>query len=550
MNNKIKCLLAAGIVGLAASCTDLNTNVESQYTAIPGTKAAVEANMANIYFQFRDALGRRFMEAMTLSSDEWTSLSYSGNWVDGYAYAHTTYHSFTPETVCVDWMGVLGRANVTANDVINSDADVSYTAPARAMRAFFTFIMMDCFGDVPIVDQAYAEEQGFDMETRRPRKEVAVWLEKELKEIIPNLSTETTGENYGKPNKYMAEALLAKIYLNWAVYTCDDIATFNASTATNEKLADCISICDDIINSGKFALGPDEYRFKFNWDNSERVAAGTIKDFIYVMPYDTYDAQGMQWGRSHVYKDIKNLNPSYFGEKLNNSGGAYMTVTPECVNRFSLPGDQRNFMLAGRCDKDGNDAKGVVYVYDNTTLLPTDQVTKDKEGNDLVFTKDITITGEVASIDVGDNLQGWRQGYRSMKWFVRDKDYANGRHQSNDVPIFRYADILLTKAEALVRQGGDASAANSLFNQIRSYVNAPLLQNKVTLNDIYEERGREFFDEIWRRNDMIRFGHYEDEWFPHYKSNTNANFDPTHRVFPIQRGDLDVNPKWSQNPGY
>ena len=64
------------------------------------------------------------------------------------------------------------------------------------------------------------------------------------------------------------------------------------------------------------------------------------------------------------------------------------------------------------------------------------------------------------------------------------------------------------------------------------------------------ERGREFFDELWRRNDMIRFGHYEDEWFPHYKSNPNANFDPNMRVFPVSKNDLDVNPTWTQNPGY
>ena len=346
----------------------------------------------------------------------------------------------------------------------------------------------------------------------------------------------------------MAQALLAKIYINWGVYTASSVDQYDAASANNEKLADCIKICDDIINAHVFDLGPDAYRFKFNHDNTERVEAGTIKDFIYAMPYDTYTATGMQWGRSHVYKDIKNMNPSYFGEKLNNSGGAYMTLTPECVARFNLPGDERNFLIAGLSKADGSDANGVVYVYDPATLLPTDQVAKDKQGNDLILTKTITVTGDVESNDVGDNLEGWRQGYRSMKWFVCDRDYANGRHQSNDVPIFRYADVLLMKAEALVRSG--QSGAGSLFNQIRSYVNAPTISGEPTLNDIYMERGREFFDELWRRNDMIRFGHFEDEYFPQYKSNSFANFDKTHRIFPISQNDLNLNPKWSQNPGY
>jgi hypothetical protein len=49
---------------------------------------------------------------------------------------------------------------------------------------------------------------------------------------------------------------------------------------------------------------------------------------------------------------------------------------------------------------------------------------------------------------------------------------------------------------------------------------------------------------------MIRFGHYEDEFFPHYKNNPNANFDKTHRIFPISKNDLNLNEGWSQNPGY
>ena len=549
MNMKLYKILSTGALALAmASCTDLDVDMDSLYSTLPGTESAVEANMANIYFQFRDPLGRRYMEAMTLSSDEYTSVAYSGNWYDGLAYAHPSYHNSKPSDATIDWMGVFGLAVVKANEVINSDADANYIAAARTMRAFYTFLMMDNFGDVAIVDQKYADEKGIDMETRQPRGDVARWLESELLDVIPQLTTETKGENYGKPNKYMAEALLAKIYINWAVYTASSVDQYDAASANNEKLADCIKICDDIINSHVFELGPDAYRFKFNYDNTERVEAGTIKDFIYAMPYDTYTATGMQWGRSHVYKDIKNMNPSYFGEKLNNSGGAYMTLTPECVDRFNLPGDERNFLLAGHRKADGSDANGVVYVYDPATLLPTDQVAKDKQGNDLILTKTITVTGDVESNDVGDNLEGWRQGYRSMKWFVCDRDYSNGRHQSNDVPIFRYADVLLMKAEALVRSG--QSGAGSLFNQIRSYVNAPTISGEPTLNDIYMERGREFFDELWRRNDMIRFGHFEDEYFPQYKSNSFANFDKTHRIFPISQNDLNLNPKWSQNAGY
>ena len=550
-----KLILATGLFAVAfTSCTDLDVPVESQYTAYPGTEEALEAQMSGIFFQLRGMFGRRYMEAMALSSDEYTSVSYGGNWYDNGAYAHPSLHNFGYEDATIDWMGELTSGIVKANEIIDSDADEArYIAPARAMRAYFTFIMMDCWGDVPINDSKLSSE--IDLEKRQPRADVARWLESELKAIIPLLSTETTGDNYGKPNKYMAQALLAKLYINWPVYTASSVASYDAASASNEKLADCISVCDEIIKSGKFALGPDAYRFKFASDNTERAQAGTVKDFIYVMPYHTTEQTGMQYGRSHSYKDVKNLNPSYYGEQLTNSGGGYVTMTPEFVKLFNLKGDERNKLIVGLSENlddyryaTGSD-ENPAFVLDPETLLPTSQVVLDKEGNPLKLTRNITLVEQDFTINVGDNLTGWRQGLRNTKWHVTRNDYANGRNQSNDIPLLRYADVLLTKAEALTRQGS-SSEAKDLVNQVRAYAKAEQLDHNPSLNEIYEERGREFFDENWRRNDMIRFGHFEDEYFPHYKSFPTANFDKTRRVFPISKGMLDLNPKWEQNAGY
>ena len=550
-----KLILATGLFAVAfTSCTDLDVPVESQYTAYPGTEEALEAQMSGIFFQLRGMFGRRYMEAMALSSDEYTSVSYGGNWYDNGAYAHPSLHNFGYEDATIDWMGELTSGIVKANEIIDSDADEArYIAPARAMRAYFTFIMMDCWGDVPINDSKLSSE--IDLEKRQPRADVARWLESELKDIIPLLSTETTGDNYGKPNKYMAQALLAKLYINWPVYTASSVESYDAASATNEKLADCISVCDEIIKSGKFALGPDAYRFKFASDNTERAQAGTVKDFIYVMPYHTTEQTGMQYGRSHSYKDVKNLNPSYYGEQLTNSGGGYVTMTPEFVKLFNLKGDERNKLIVGLSENlddyryaTGSD-ENTAFVLDPETLLPTSQVVLDKEGNPLKLTRNITLVEQDFTINVGDNLTGWRQGLRNTKWHVTRNDYANGRNQSNDIPLLRYADVLLTKAEALTRQGS-SSEAKDLVNQVRAYAKAEQLDHNPSLNEIYEERGREFFDENWRRNDMIRFGHFEDEYFPHYKSFPTANFDKSRRVFPVAKGMLDLNPKWKQNAGY
>ena len=546
MRLNIKTLFAASLATLAVGCTDLNVPVDSQYIVYPSTEEAAISKMAGVYFCMRDCFGRRYMEAMELSSDEFTALSFSGNWLDSYAYANTSLHNFTEEQATIDWMNVLGEGVVKANeviDVLDENSGSQNLAAARAIRAYFTYIEMDCFGDAPIVDKKYSEKNGTDISARQPRADVARWIESELKAVADQLPEETTGENYGKPNKYMAYGLLARLYLNWPVYTAASVDQYDASNYSNEKLNDCVAACDKIISSGKFELGPVAYRFKFGPNNTELVQSGQIKDFIYAMPCHTLNETGMQYGRGHSYKDVKSLKPSYYGAKMSNSGGGYMAVTPEAAARFNLEGDERNTMVL----------QGTVHVYDPTTLLPTDEICKDRNGNPLVLEPNIKLVKQTAELDVGDNIEGWRQGARSIKWFVDNNDFKNGRNQSNDLPLIRYADILMMKAEALTR-GAKATSGKDvqgLFNEIRSYVNAPTIDHAPTLEEIYEERGREFFDENLRRMDMIRFGHFEDEYCFHKKGFEFANFDKRHRIFPLhKKNQLDTNTNWDQNPGY
>ena len=127
----------------------------------------------------------------------------------------------------------------------------------------------------------------------------------------------------------------------------------------------------------------------------------------------------------------------------------------------------------------------------------------------------------------------------------------NQRSQSNDVTIFRYADVLLMKAEAILRGAAPTQGETplSLMNQIRAYVKAPNLTQQLTLNDLLDERAREFADESWRRNDLIRFGLFEQNWgFKSlYAAGYNENF---RRIFPIPRPVMEVNTNWTQNNGY
>mgnify|MGYP003527919444 FL=1 len=543
MKINIKTFLAVGLIGLTSACSDLDVDVNSYYTSYPSSDIAIAAKMADIYYSFAGPLNRRYAEAQSLSSDEYVGLSFSGNYIDNNTYSNMSLHLFSQDDASTgyyaDVASGISKANQIIVDLGGDAAKPNVIAPARAMRAFFHFILMDSYGDIPILDHLAEANEVIE---RQPRADVAKFIEKELLAIIPYLPSDNTQVTYGKPTKWMAEALLVKLYINWPVYTATSVDKYDATSYNNEKLSSCVAYCDSIILGGKFNLseGATGYHSKFFADNSYKV-----KDFIYAMPYDTKTLLGMTYARFRTWKKAT-TGVSYYGWSMGNSCAGLFALTPQMSDLFTLNGDARNNVILS----------DTIKVYDNGVKTKTNWI---YNGSPQALNKNITLLAQDRDLNVGENTNGYNQGYKSIKFLPVADDYNNhGRSQNNDVPIFRYADILLTKAEAIVRGASETNGetALSLFNQIRSYAGAPTLTATPTLKDILDERGREFLDEHWRRNDMIRFGTFESDFGFHRKSfvdikgNIIANFDKTRRIFPIPTGVLNNNTNWKQNAGY
>jgi hypothetical protein len=122
----------------------------------------------------------------------------------------------------------------------------------------------------------------------------------------------------------------------------------------------------------------------------------------------------------------------------------------------------------------------------------------------------------------------------------------------NDFVVFRYADVLLMKAEALMRKNGGAATqeAVDLVNQVRARAfpgddSKLYTTSTLTLYAILAERGWELSGEGWRRNDLIRFGKYNDpcDFRP-------IAADEHYNLFPIPQDQINANPNLNQNPGY
>lgn len=147
------------------------------------------------------------------------------------------------------------------------------------------------------------------------------------------------------------------------------------------------------------------------------------------------------------------------------------------------------------------------------------------------------------SENVTDSPYRFTAGARTFKYEVDRTAYADGRLPNNDIVLFRYADVLLMKAEAQLRNGEDGSAA---LNAVRTRAGMPSVE--CTLDNILRERLLELVWEGWRRQDLIRFGRFTEAYDGRERAGDEDSGFTT--VFPIPQKCIDLNNRLTQNPGY
>ncbi len=563
------------LAGLA-SCTDLDTDLNARYETLPDNPIAVEGEFNACYKYLHGWFGRDFNEGVVLQGDEVMGCCFGvGNYFDDGRYLDASIHSLHLD----NWRtrvieGCLSGVSYTNTKILaygGEEMKDPIVAPLRAIRAFYTFWMMELYGDAPIMKRPLEDGEAI---ARSPRAEVAQWLADELEEILAQdgaLSKANDASTYGKPNYWMAAALLAKIYLNWGVYT-NDITTVTADTP-NPKLQDCVKWCDEIIGSGLFEVGQG-YRKKFFPDNGVQ-----IKDFIYAFDVDPSSKPDgtTTWYRWFGFKKDGLCFPYFLGWKNEKSVAGQTVLTKEAVARFNLPGDERNEMvLQGpqyAFDANYNKTDKPVYIYtvpgNEKTLVGQLNYKVDfdfDDGKIYSLGDEALPKANKTNIEKGIALGNIQKGARLFKYPPREEDYTLwNREQANDYPIFRLADILLMKAECIMRgANGNGATVAELVNVVRRCSNAPEVSGNFTMQDLMDERSRELILEPWRRNDLIRCGMFENDWgeknrYKEWEDEEHTQFhwveregvkDPNRRLMPIHRGILETNLNWKQNPGY
>lgn len=405
------------------------------------------------------------------------------------------YRSYYQITLCNDFLRQAADDRLAARGISGTDADQirKYRPEARFLRAFQYWVLMDLFGDVPFANEEQA--LGTFLPKQIKRADLFKYVEDELKAIENELPA-ARGNDYGRADKAAAQALLARLYLNAAVYT------------GAARYADAMTSAKKVIDAG-YTLIPT-YSNLMRADNHTNTS-----EFIFTINYDGLKTQN--WG-----------------------GTTFLT-------HAAVGGD----MVAADFGVDGG-WFGLRTTNRIPALFPDVTGSADKRSQFFTQGQNLEIN-DLTNFKDGYAITKFRNKRRD------NSNGSNLTWVDIDFPLFRLPEMHLIYAEAAARVGsaGDKATALTYINALRqrAYGNTSgaIAAAALTPEFVLDERARELYWEGHRRTDLIRFGRFTDAsylwpWKGGVKGGTSVG--AFRNVYPLPSADVSSNPNLKQNTGY
>lgn len=386
-----------------------------------------------------------------------------------------------------------------------------FRAEARFLRAYFYWMALDVFGDVPFTTENSPFGGGVNPK-QASRKDVFDYCISELTALAADDSPMPAARsNYPRADKGAVLGLLARMYLNAEVYT---------GTPMWQEAKDA---CEDIFTMG-YSLCP-EYADLFRGDNGENPEA--LNEVLFGISYDAEQTQSYG-GTSYLTLAAIAATDVSSTQMINgvNNGWGGIRVPYEYVEKYF---NVRNAdYSAGTYDV--NDKRGRMFYIKGRS--------ESMDGALYVF------------------LNGWScLKFNNIPHNMDQDSYletaASKAYSDIDFPMIRLGEIYLIYAEACMNLG-QANTALPKVQELaaRAGVTAP---TSITQEWLIEERARELMLEGHRRTDLIRYGKFTSSsflWTYKGGSFSGQGFDDHMKIFAIPASELASNPELHQNPGY
>ena len=416
-------------------------------------------------------------------------------------------NTYVEEAWSADFSGVF-KANtvldqISKNGSIIGSATIStrYQAEAKFLRAFYYFDMVRYYGKLPVVDHPLSATEATTI-PRSPVSDVYNLIMADLQFAIANLPATYTGVDVGRATKYAAEGLLAEVYMARSGPTYG----IEGPGLGLSEWSLALPLLQDIINSNLFALNAN-YANIFAYSNQSPVTT-VNKEAVFDVMYQT----GLS-GTSAIYgADFPwQLTPN----------GYFLSIK----------------------DSKSNGSLEIIPVSND---LNTDYATGDLRKAATIYTAGYTQAGSTEN----------RPFFK--KWVDITKIPATSRFDwgINYIAI-RYTDILLLKAECVLNgaPGSTITDVDAVVNAVRTRAGFTIPLVGVTLDQLLDERRREFANEGLRWFDLQRSGKLltiMNAWKT--KEDTQGKINtiiPGYVVYPIPQSQLDAAPGlYIQNTGY
>ena len=483
-----------------ASCTNLD---ETVYSDIPldqffRTEQDVLMNAGRAYTKLQPYPQEFSLWTLDeMSADEMVAPARDDGWVwdnGRWDEIHTHQLSSTNKILTLAWEYVF-EGIAACNEIIYETEQTSITFPAKEqiiceikiLRAYFYYQAMDNWGNIPFsVD--FTDK---NLAPQKDRKFVFDYIEQDILANMDKLQAQPASNYYGRVTQGMAYTLLAKMYLNAQEWIGED------------HLQDAVDACDKVIALNAYQI-EDDYFANFKVYNE------SSRENIFVIPMQSV------YTKDHFY---------WYTLTLNDASRATFGFNGLMWDEFILD--------PGYLDKYAdNDVRKHAFLFGQQ---------KDKSGNDIVIDGEPFIY--TPTVDNYMARKKW-EGARGAKYEYQDGLEYYVTDMENDFVLFRYADVLYTKLEALWRLGRAGEMIDDpQLQKIRTRAGLqPYQISDLTAAEFLDELGREFAWEGHRRQDMIRFGVWGSTWWHKPPSGPNA------KLFPIPQSVLATNSNLVQNP--
>ena len=416
-------------------------------------------------------------------------------------------------------------------------------AEVRFLRALNYYYFLDLYRKAPFKDT-------FDdnLPTEKSGKDLYEWLDNELTTIEPlmaEVGAYNNSENFGRADRGAAYALHARLALNSAVYTDGQIKDYQKA----------IDYCNKILvdNAGKYELcrvaknGYSGYQQLFMGDNDCNPAA--MKEIIFPIRQDGV--------KTRAY-----AGTSYLVNASTITGMPYASTSDPWKCLFARVDLVKKFFpnedIPKATDEDllSNPSKDQVIAKDNEKGISTaDVVAQAKDDRALFYMGIGGCSDKVRTLTPGDAITSPLNGASFVKWTNLHADGTAQHHQNfsdTDFPMFRLAEIYLTRAEAKFRLNGSQDGLADIL-EVQGRANRNLKATSVDEQTLIDEWCREFYMEGRRRSDLVRFGLFTgSKYLWSFKGGVEkgSGIESYYDIYPIPGKEIQNNSNLHQNPKY